>query len=109
MFAIDNIPPALLSQLMIILEKHRAAVANGVAVVDVRGDNLLDDFPAAVTALKSQVRGSVSFSGCLGRSTSYRFEATRRRHPFHGEGSFWTELPGRETASSPSSNCLTRF
>ncbi len=90
MFAIDNIPPALLSQLMIILEKHRAAVANGVAaVVDVRGDNLLDDFPAAVTALKTQVeRVSVFFLDASDKTLLTRFEATRRRHPLHGEGSF---------------------
>jgi UPF0042 nucleotide-binding protein len=90
MFAVDNIPPALLSQLMIILEKHRAAVANGVAaVVDVRGDNLLDDFPAAVAALKTQVeRVSVFFLDASDEALLTRFEATRRRHPLHGEGSF---------------------
>ncbi|GAB1487029.1 hypothetical protein MASR2M79_20810 [Aminivibrio sp.] len=33
MFAIDNIPPALLSQLLVLLEKHRAAVQCGVAAV----------------------------------------------------------------------------
>lgn len=90
MFAIDNIPPALISQLIVILGKHRAAVRNGVAaVVDVRGDTLLDDFPAAVSALKSQIpEVRVLFLNASDKALLARFEATRRRHPLHDEGTF---------------------
>jgi UPF0042 nucleotide-binding protein len=90
MFAIDNIPPALLSQLMTLLEKHRAAVRNGVAaVVDVRGDTLLDDFPTAVSALKTQIaQVSVLFLDASDKALLSRFETTRRRHPLHDEGTF---------------------
>lgn len=90
MFAIDNIPPALLPQLMALLEKHRAAVRYGVAaVVDVRGDTLLDDFPAVVAALKGQIpKVHILFLDASDQILLRRFEATRRRHPLDDDGSF---------------------
>ncbi|MDD3391228.1 MAG: RNase adapter RapZ, partial [Synergistaceae bacterium] len=96
MFAIDNIPPALLSQLLLLLEKHRAAVRNGVAaVVDVRGDTLLDDFPAAIIALKAQVpEVSIVFLDASDEVLLNRFETTRRRHPLGGEGGFLDGIAG---------------
>ena len=90
MFAIDNIPPALLPQLTLLLEKHRAAVRWGMAaVVDVRGDGLLDDFPAALARLKVQMsKVEILFLDASDEVLLRRFEATRRRHPLDGEGSF---------------------
>ncbi len=90
MFAIDNIPPALLLQLVLLLGKHRAAVKYGVAaVVDVRGDTLLDNFPVAVEALKSRFPTvDVLFLDADDRTLLRRFELTRRRHPLRIDGSF---------------------
>lgn len=90
MFAIDNIPSALLPQLILLLGKHRAAVKYGVAaVVDVRGETLLDDFPTAVATLKSQFpRVDVLFLDADDGTLLRRFEFTRRRHPLGRESSF---------------------
>lgn len=103
MFAIDNIPPALLSQLMALLEKHRAAVRNGVAaVVDVRGDALLDDFSSALSALKTQIpEVRVLFLDASDDSLLTRFESTRRRHPFHDEGTFLDGITRERTRLNP--------
>ena len=90
MFAIDNIPPVLLSQLIFLLEKHRAAVRWGVAaVVDVRGDTLLDDFPAALATLRKQTpHVHILFFDAEDTVLLQRFETTRRRHPLEDAGSF---------------------
>ena len=90
MFAIDNIPPVLLSQLLFLLEKHRAAVRWGVAaVVDIRGDSLLDDFPAALALLRKQTRHvHILFFDAKDEVLLRRFETTRRRHPLEPDGSF---------------------
>lgn len=103
MFAIDNIPPALLSQLLLLLEKHRAAVRNGVAaVVDVRGDTLLDDFPAAIIALKAQVpEVSIVFLDASDEVLLNRFETTRRRHPLGGEGGVLDGIAGERWRLKP--------
>ncbi|NLM70621.1 MAG: RNase adapter RapZ [Synergistaceae bacterium] len=89
MFAIDNIPPALLSQLLFLLEKHRSAVRWGVAaVVDVRGDSLLDGFPAALEIIKKQTQNvHTIFFDAQDDVLLRRFESTRRRHPMESEGS----------------------
>ncbi|MDI9370194.1 MAG: RNase adapter RapZ, partial [Synergistota bacterium] len=87
--AIDNIPPALLSQLLFLLEKHRSAVRWGVAaVVDVRGDSLLDGFPAALEIIKKQTQNvHTIFFDAQDDVLLRRFESTRRRHPMESEGS----------------------
>ncbi len=55
-YAIDNIPPAILPQLIDMLKTHEAAVNNGiVAVIDVRGGILLKGFEDVITTLKSKV------------------------------------------------------
>ena len=48
-YAIDNLPPAMLPQLMEVLGSHPAAVNYGVAaVVDARGKELLNDLSCVV-------------------------------------------------------------
>lgn len=103
MFAIDNIPPALLSQLLILLEKHRAAVQCGVAaVVDVRGDSLLDDFPSAMAALRKECpRTSILFLDSSDDVLLKRYETTRRRHPLAGDGSFLDGIEKERTRLKP--------
>jgi UPF0042 nucleotide-binding protein len=82
-FAIDNIPPSLLPQLIEVLGRHRAAVLHGVvAVVDIRGDDLLRDIEAVMESLKRRL-GSVTllFMDASDSALIRRFESTRRRHP----------------------------
>ncbi len=106
MFAIDNIPPALLSQLIFILEKHRAAVRWGVAaVVDVRGDSLLDDFPSILALLRKQVHHvSAIFFDAQDDVLLRRFESTRRRHPMT-EGSLVDGIARERERLKPILDC----
>ena len=54
-YAIDNLPPALLPQLMDVLANHPAAVNYGVAaVVDARGKELLNDLSCVVEKLREK-------------------------------------------------------
>jgi UPF0042 nucleotide-binding protein len=107
MFAIDNIPPALLSQLIFLLEKHRAAIRWGVAaVVDVRGDSLLDDFPAALAALKKQTsQVHIVFFDAEDNVLLRRFETTRRRHPLEDNGSFLDSIGKERLRLKPILDC----
>lgn len=103
MFAIDNIPPALLSQLLFLLERHRSAVRWGVAaVVDVRGDSLLDGFPAALDLLRKQTPNvHTIFFDAQDDVLLRRFESTRRRHPMDSEGSLLDGIVGERDRLSP--------
>ena len=82
-FAIDNIPPSLLPQLVEVLGRHRAAMDQGVvAVVDIRGDDLLADLEAVVAMLKRRLRNVILlFMDASDAALIRRFESTRRRHP----------------------------
>ena len=82
-FAIDNIPPSLLPQLVEVLGRHRAAMDHGVvAVVDIRGDDLLADLEAVVAMLKRRLRNVILlFMDASDAALIRRFESTRRRHP----------------------------
>ena len=82
-FAIDNIPPSLLPQLVEVLGRHRAAMDHGVvAVVDIRGDDLLADLEAVVAMLKRRLRNvTLLFMDASDAALIRRFESTRRRHP----------------------------
>ncbi len=107
MFAIDNIPPVLLSQLLFLLEKHRAAVRWGVAaVVDVRGDSLLDDFPAALALLRKQTpHVHTIFFDAQDDILLRRFETTRRRHPMDPEGSLLDGIAKERERLRPILDC----
>lgn len=82
-FAIDNIPPSLLPQLVEVLGRHRAAVLHGVvAVVDIRGDDLLRDLEAVMDILKRRLASvTLLFMDASDAALIRRFESTRRRHP----------------------------
>lgn len=82
-YAIDNIPPAILPQLIDMLKTHEAAVNNGiVAVIDVRGGILLKGFEDVITTLKSKVSlVKVIFLDAGDEILIRRYETTRRRHP----------------------------
>jgi UPF0042 nucleotide-binding protein len=82
-YAIDNLPPTLLPQLLDVLADHQSAIANGVAaVVDVRGEELLNDLENVVALLKEKVgKLEVLFVDATDETLVRRFETTRRRHP----------------------------
>ena len=82
-FAIDNIPPRLLTDLIEILSQHRSARNSGVAaVIDVRGEPFLVDFERIVTLLRSRgIYVTVVFIDASNQMLIRRFEATRRKHP----------------------------
>lgn len=82
-YAIDNIPPALLPQLLELLKNHRAAIRSGVAaVVDTRGEALLQDLVQAVSALRLQGKDVlILFLDASDDSLIRRFNITRRLHP----------------------------
>ena len=82
-YAIDNLPPALLPQLMDVLANHPAAVNYGVAaVVDARGKELLNDLSCVVEKLREKgVDAEVLFINASDEALVRRYETTRRRHP----------------------------
>ena len=82
-FAIDNIPPLLLPQLLRLLSDHSAAVHTGiVATIDVRSERLLDDLVSILALLKEKTSGlKLLFLNASDEVLLSRFEQTRRRHP----------------------------
>ncbi len=86
-YAIENIPPTLLPQLIQVLSKHEEAVHNGVAaVVDVRGESLLKNLQAVVENLRKKgLDLRVIFLDASDSTLVKRFEETRRRHPLSSD------------------------
>lgn len=82
-YVIDNLPPTLLPQLLDVLVNHHSAVNNGVAaVVDVRGEELLNDLEKVLLKLQEKVgKLEVLFVDATDETLVRRFETTRRRHP----------------------------
>jgi len=83
-YAIDNLPPSLLPQLLSVLSAHQQAVKNGVAaVVDGRSGGLLGDMRGIASKLK-ETAGEVMviFLDAADETLVRRFETTRRNHPF---------------------------
>lgn len=82
-YAIDNLPPTLLPQLVEVLKNNQSAVNNGVAaVVDVREEELLNDLHRVVSTLRGTMeKFEVIFMDASDEALVRRFETTRRRHP----------------------------
>ena len=82
-YAIDNLPPSLLPQLLDVLTKHKSAIDNGVAaVIDVRVEGLLDDLDNVLSAIKNKAeKVEILFVDASDSCLIRRFETTRRRHP----------------------------
>ena len=92
-YAIDNLPPAMLPQLMEVLGSHPAAVNYGVAaVVDARGKELLNDLSCVVEKLREKgVDAEVPFHQRIGRGACAPLRdnapppsARRRKHNIAG-------------------------
>lgn len=82
-YAIDNIPPSLLPQLLDVLEGHSADVRGGVAaVVDARSKELMEDLAEVAADLRGAgKRVDIVFIDASNETLVRRFETTRRRHP----------------------------
>ncbi len=85
-YVIDNLPPTLLPQLLDVLMNHQSAVCCGVAaVVDVRGEELLDDLDNVLPLLRRKTeRLEILFVDASDDVLVRRYETTRRRHPLTG-------------------------
>lgn len=83
LYAVDNLPPALLPQLLDVLTEHPQAVRNGVAaVVDGRSGALLDRMEEMMDELKGKSEDLLLiFLDATDEALVRRFETTRRSHP----------------------------
>lgn len=88
-YVIDNLPPALLPQLLDVLASHQAATSCGVAaVVDVRSQDLLSDLDNAAARVREKVEKlDILFVDACDECLVKRFETTRRRHPLAADTS----------------------
>jgi UPF0042 nucleotide-binding protein len=76
---VDNLPPSLLPELAIEMEKSESSVA---VVVDVRGGKFFDALASALDALgKSEIKYRLLFLDATDQALVQRFESTRRPHP----------------------------
>ncbi len=83
-YVVDNLPPALVGNLIDLVEKsvHRVAV-----VIDVRGRAFFDDLTNALADLAEQgVSRKILFVDAADDALVRRFESTRRPHPLQGGG-----------------------
>lgn len=83
LFAVDNIPVALLPQLLGLLGSHESAVVNGVVVVvDVRSRDLLSGFVTIASKLRKDMEDfSIVFLDASDDTLVQRFNLTKRSHP----------------------------
>jgi len=82
-YPIDNLPPALLPQLLLVLSGHPGATSSGVvAVMDVRGRHLLNDLERVLASIRGAgTPVQLIFLDASDRDISSRFELTKRAHP----------------------------
>jgi UPF0042 nucleotide-binding protein len=83
-YVVDNLPPALVGNLIDLVEKsvHKVAV-----VIDVRGRAFFDDLTQALADLAEQgVARKILFVDAADDALVRRFESTRRPHPLQGGG-----------------------
>ena len=96
-FAIDNLPSILMPNLMEVLSRNKSAVQFGVAIViDIRGEELLEDLFSSVKTIKEMVDDvKILFLEASDDWLVRRYETTRRRHPL-GRGVTILEGVARE-------------
>ncbi len=83
-YVVDNLPPALVGNLIELVEKSVQRIA---VVIDVRGRAFFDDLTNALADLAEQgVSRKILFVDAADDALVRRFESTRRPHPLQGGG-----------------------
>ena len=81
-YVVDNLPPALLMDLVQASDARKVAV-----VVDVRTGKYFDDLSSAIKELRGAgVNYRMLFLDASDQALVQRFESTRRPHPLQGSG-----------------------
>lgn len=81
-YVVDNLPPALLSNLIELIEGSVNQIA---VVIDVRGRAFFDDLTKSLTEIGDQgVARKILFVDANDEALVRRFESTRRPHPLQG-------------------------
>lgn len=87
-FCIDNIPPALIGQLVALTALPGSRIRHVAVVCDVRGGSFFSELSAALTELADSGHPyRVLFLTADDRTLVRRFKETRRRHPLADEQS----------------------
>lgn len=83
-YVVDNLPPALVGNLIELVEKSVQRIA---VVIDVRGRAFFDDLTNALADLAEQgISRKILFVDAADDALVRRFESTRRPHPLQGGG-----------------------
>ncbi|MFM7496135.1 MAG: RNase adapter RapZ [Candidatus Nanopelagicus sp.] len=83
-YVVDNLPPAMIENLVNLLKSTITKIA---IIVDVRGGEFFDSYSKTVSDLtKSGVLGQTLFIDAADDALVRRFESTRRPHPLQGSG-----------------------
>ena len=83
-YVVDNLPPALVGNLIELVEKSVQKIA---VVIDVRGRAFFDDLTNALAELAEQgISRKILFVDAADDALVRRFESTRRPHPLQGGG-----------------------
>lgn len=83
-YVVDNLPPALVGNLIELVEKSVQKIA---VVIDVRGRAFFDDLTNALADLAEQgISRKILFVDAADDALVRRFESTRRPHPLQGSG-----------------------
>jgi UPF0042 nucleotide-binding protein len=86
-YCIDNLPPALIGNVLELIAQGKRAVEQAVFVIDIRGGDFFDDLKNALLALKNAGRPyKILFLDASDEVLLRRFNETRRNHPLSGGG-----------------------
>ncbi len=85
-YVVDNLPPAMLKQLLELIEAAQRSIVKLAIVVDVRGGVLFDDARELIETLKRELPLEVVFLEANDQALVRRFEQVRRPHPLQADG-----------------------
>ncbi|MDR1573387.1 MAG: RNase adapter RapZ [Clostridiales Family XIII bacterium] len=86
-YCIDNLPPALIGNVLDLLAQGKRAVEQAVFVIDIRGGDFFDDLKSSLLALKNAGRPyRILFLDASDEVLLRRFNETRRSHPLSKGG-----------------------
>lgn len=100
-YVVDNLPPQMLRPLLDLTGVSGTALPKVAAVVDVRGRNLLDDFPDVARTLRKRRSVRVLFLDATDAALVRRFESVRRPHPLQGDGTIADGIALERTRIAP--------